>query len=561
LKVKIVLGTLALAALAFLVTRPASGQALGVLRIKVVLADADGTATPVPRHALLISDNPPTAAPRRVITALDGTSDVRLRPGNYTVESDVPVAFRGRGYQWMQMVDIVAGRDTVLELTAANAELTDAARAATPSGAAPESDPRILLQQWRDSVVAIWSPRAHASGFVFDARGLIATNQRGIGTATAVEVQLTRAIKVAARVLAADAERDVAVLWIDPAVLAAVKPVPIPCTPAGKPPADGDDVFTLGIPPSGEMDMASGSVRGVEPRAIAVDFVLPPGSAGGPVFTAGSAVVGLTSFVTGSDERSREDARVVRIDEACAVIASAEKAMTAGPPPSATRLPVEPTRPFPVDALKQAVERRAGSMRPYEMSSADFDIAFLTPVAVYGEFHVPRASQRTTSKDTRSANAEVGLMRPPMDFGPWSDYVSVVPPVLLVRVTPRFVEGFWTKVGRAAAQTQGVALPAFKRFKSGFARMRTLCGADEVTPIHPFEIEHRVSEKETIDEGLYVFDPGALGPHCGTVTFVLYSAKEPEKGDTRVVDPKLVEQIWRDFEPFRNAKPADPPRR
>ena len=51
--------------------------------------------------------------------------------------------------------------------------------------------------------------------------------------------------------------------------------------------------------------------------------------------------------------------------------------------PVATRLPVEPLRPFPADALAAAVKRRAGSLSPYQMSSSDFDIAFLTPVLVY----------------------------------------------------------------------------------------------------------------------------------------------------------------------------------
>jgi hypothetical protein len=144
-------------------------------------------------------------------------------------------------------------------------------------------------------------------------------------------------------------------------------------------------------------------------------------------------------------------------------------------------------------------------------------------------------------------------MRRRMDFGGWSDYVSEIWPALLIRITPRFVEGFWTKVGRAAAQTQGVALPPIKRYKSGFVRLRALCGDVEVTPIHPFELETQVSERATIEEGLYVFDPGALGPHCGTVTLVLHSAAGPEQGDRRVVDPKIVEQIWQDFEPYRKA--------
>jgi hypothetical protein len=31
------------------------------------------------------------------------------------------------------------------------------------------------------------------------------------------------------------------------------------------------------------------------------------------------------------------------------------------------------------------------------------------------------------------------------------------------------------------------------------------------------------------------------------VTLGLFSEKQPEKEDTRVVDPKLLQQIWRDF--------------
>jgi hypothetical protein len=85
--------------------------------------------------------------------------------------------------------------------------------------------------------------------------------------------------------------------------------------------------------------------------------------------------------------------------------------------------------------------------------------------------------------------------------------------------------------------------------------MRALCGEAEVTPIHPFTLEQRVSDTDAISEGLYVFDPGALGPHCGTVKLVLYSEKAPQDGDTRVVDPKVIQQIWQDFAPYRGLMP------
>src|SRR5689334_9695896 len=118
----LMLRLLILATLAFGLPGAATGQTLGTLRVTIVLTEADGTATPAPRHALLVSDDPPTAEPRRIMTGLDGTVQVSLRPGHYTVESDRPLAFRGRRYQWVQTIDIAAGRETLVALTPANAE-------------------------------------------------------------------------------------------------------------------------------------------------------------------------------------------------------------------------------------------------------------------------------------------------------------------------------------------------------------------------------------------------------------------------------------------------------
>src|SRR6266850_6344775 len=277
----LMLRVLFLAALLFVSSSAASGQALSVLHIKVVLVDADGKATPVPRHALLISDNPASLPPRRVVTKLDGTADVRLRPGNYTVESDQPVAFQGKAYEWTQTLDIAAGRDAVLELTADNAKVAPVTSATATSAPPLETDPSFLALQWRDSVVALWTPNTHASGFVIDARGLIATNQRVIGTSTSVEVQITPAVKVVASVLVADPVRDVAVLWIDPKAVASVRPVPLGCAQAAKPSvADGQELFTIGAPLRGQKGMTSAIVSRVEPHAIVSNLRLALGSAG-----------------------------------------------------------------------------------------------------------------------------------------------------------------------------------------------------------------------------------------------------------------------------------------
>ena len=553
------LRALALAALVLALPGAAAFQAppgLSVLHIKVSVADAGQTAVPVPRHALLISDNPATTTPRRVVTGADGAIDVRLRPGNYTVESDTPFSFQGKSYEWRQTLDVRAGRDAVLELTARNAEIgsAPAAPAAQDSAAPVEGGISSLLIQWQDSVVALWTPTTHASAFVIDVAGLLATNQRVIGAAASVEVQLAPDLKVAASVLASDPVKDVAILRIDPAAAASVKPVPLGCAQAAGV-KEGQEVFTIGAPLRMPKGPAFAGVTRVDPHSIETDFVLPGGSAGGPAFVSGSTVIGLTSIEDDKDEHRRGSARVVPIADVCSVLAVAQAKLKTTAAPSGTRLPVEPSASIPPDALKDAALRRVGNLNPYQMTSADFDVAFITPVMIYGAQYL---NEQMSARDRggrggRSIDAGQPVVRPQLEFGNWSEYTADLPQVLLVRVTPKLVEGFWTKVARGAAQTQGVPLPPFKRIRSGFGRMRVLCGDAEITPIHPFKIEQHVSDSETVYEGLYVFDPGAFAPSCSSVKLVLSGEKEPERSDTRVVDPKMVQQIWQDFDAYRSA--------
>lgn len=546
---------LVLAMLVSVMPCAASAQALSVLRITVVLVDAEGNPAPVPRYGLLVSEIPASAAPRLIRTRVDGTADVRLRPGTYIIESDRPVTIQRNAYSWTQTVSIAAGRDAVLDLTVNNAEVEPVN---TASGATADADPWLLLPRWRDSVVSVWSPTAHASGFLVDASGLILTHHGVIGTATSVEVQLTRSLKVEASVIAADPARDVAVLWVDPKVIASLPPVPLSCTEATRPTvAERQEIFTVGVSLRHVKDMASGTVRRVDLHSLAWDATLPIGSAGGPVFTAGGDLVGITSLIDGEDERRREDSRVVPVQDACGAVAAAQAKMKTATPPAGSHLPVEPDRPFPVDALKAAAESRASSLNPYQISSSDFDLAFITPVMTYGAVHQSeQARRRERERTTRASIDEQPRILPQMDFLNWTAYLADFRPLLLVRVTPKLVEGFWTTVARTAARTQGISIPPIKNFKSRFGRLRAFCGDVEISPIHPFKLERRTSESEMLYEGLYVFDPGALGPHCSSVKLLLYTEKEPDKADTRVVDPKIVQQIWQDFEPYRLQSPG-----
>ena len=534
--------SVALALLAVVAVSAQPGQ--GTLRVTVTLADG-AQVTPVRRHMLLVSDNPPSAEPRRILTAADGTVVLMLRPGSYIVESDRPAVFGGRAYQWTQVVEIVAGRDLNLDLTAANAEMVplETLSSRAPAGGAREE---LALSKYQESVVAVWAPTARVSGFVVDSSGLIVTDGRAVGTATAVELQLTSTVKVPARVLLSERSRDVAVVRVDPSVVADRPPLTLSCPPSRAPSLeDGEQIASITAPHEREKDVVHGEVTALQPRRIQTDLRLPFGGPGGPVFNDAAAVVGLTSKSLEAD--ASHDADVVPTVFICEALAAALSTVPATEPPAATRLPVEPTRPFPIATLEDAKRiAQANALVPV-MSSSEFDVAFLTPPMVH------RARQRsdwTGGQSTRSPEAEARLGRL-TEFGAWSDYFSTLPAVLIVRVTPKMVEGFWKRLGREAARTQGAVLPPFKDFKTSFRHMRATCAGVEVTPIHPFVLEHRLTEKNVIREGLYVFDPDAFGPQCGTVTLSLHSEAQPERADTLTPTRAVIDQIWTDFASYR----------
>ena len=436
-------------------------------------------------------------------------------------------------------MNIVAGRDATLELTAANADVGPVTAGMEAPSSAEEPPAASLLAKWQDSVVALWTEHRHAAGFIVSDKGLVATSQSGIGDATSVEVQLSSINKVAGRVLATDAVHDVAVVQIDPAA-ATHAPVPLACgSTAATSVTSTQELLTIDVPLFGTKSATSGGVLSLDAQFIDTDFALPASSAGGPVFAGDGPAVGLTSMPEADAPIGRGPVRVVRAPAICPLVASAEQKMAAAAPPSGAHLPVEPSKPLPVETASA----RGFSLSPYASSSSDFDILFITPILL--------ASAESQQGRTGGANDTLSGLRAVTDFGEWSEYVSQSPPVLFIRATPKLVESFWMKFARGAASTQGSSIPPIKHLGPGFSRMRVLCGSKEIAPVHPFRIRARVSETDAVDEGFYAFDPMAIGPQCGTVSLVLSSVKDPDKTETRVVDPAVIARVWQDFAAYR----------
>lgn len=504
-----------LAAIVAILLALAAGQGAGTLRVRVVLLDASGVATPIPRLTLLVSDNPPIDEPRRVRTTAEGSIELKLPAGSYTVELDEPIGFRGKAYTWTQIVEVVDGRDTVLDLNTGNAEEAGRARV--------NADSATLLTSWRDSVVEIWTPTRHASGFVVDAaRGLIATSHRAMGSATSVEVELTSGrerFKVAGRVVVSERDPGAAIVWINPEALKSTRALHFECAAASRPEVNYKDIVsTITASMFANKEMSDGIVTRTTAQAIFSDMRIGSDSEGGPVFEESGALVGISAIDPRAEAQRWNEAWVVPAQHACKVLAAAVTRTAAALPPPGTRLPLDPTAP----AAPPATTATAQSPAP-TVSASTFDITLLTPARI--------RNNTTGPAGFRS------------DFGSWTDYVREVGHVVLVRVSPQFEESLWKTLARGAAATQGVMLPALKSLTANFQQLRAYCGNVEVLPIHPFIIEYQIAGRSPVREGLYVFEPGAFGPHCASIRLSLFSEKEPQRAVPETIDPKLFDRL------------------
>src|SRR6185295_7178196 len=99
--------------------------------------------------------------------------------------------------------------------------------------------------------------------------GLILTNQHVVGDSEYLAVQFDRTHKIAARLIAADPQKDVALLSVNMAALPSASPAPLYRSGASTPPVqEGAPVFTIGSPLSLAKIITTGIVSKVEPHTI-----------------------------------------------------------------------------------------------------------------------------------------------------------------------------------------------------------------------------------------------------------------------------------------------------
>lgn len=528
------------------------------VKVHARLVDADLNVKAVPKHVLQVLR---ATADHQVIseitTDFDGRAELSLPAGEYRLQSKVAVEFQKKTYRWD--LRLVVGTEPVaIELSNDNAQIGAAGDNDAPARLTDSLAPQFKSLQ--STVFTVWSEFGHGTGFLVDKDGLILTNQHVVGPSRYISVQFDEQRKVPAVLLAADSERDVAVLWADVSGIDDVKIAPIAADDVLYPSAvEGERVFTIGSPLNQRKIMTTGIVSRIEERAIISDININPGNSGGPLFNSTGRVIGLTTFGEGGGSKPGPGiSGIVRIEQAKATIAKAREKMATTSRPEKRFLPVEPTERYPLESVKASMAMEKFDTRPYIFRQGDFDMAVITPVLHY---HLQGAGemQAIKEKQKRSKNAKVqGTFQPFDELRSWAEYAGEYRPVIIIRARPQLHEGFWSAMNRGLAANYGIRAQAKLRFKNDFYRMDLLCGEKVIEPIHPAKIAHVVNEQnifvnitDASYEGLYTYPPEAISPSCGTVSVKVYTEKEPEKPELKVLDRKTVDRVWLDFATYR----------
>ncbi|MGQ0763199.1 MAG: S1C family serine protease [Acidobacteriota bacterium] len=418
------------------------------------------------------------------------------------------------------------------------------------------------FKELEKTVVTVWSEIGHGTGFIFDQRGLVMTNQHVIGPSELISVQFDPKTKVPAKLLAASPEKDIAVLWIDlTGFPSAAVAVIAKASDAEATLVEGERVMTIGSPLSQRKIMTTGVASKIEERAIISDININPGNSGGPLFNSLGEVVGLTTFGE-SAKAGPGISGIVRIEEAIPVIEFAVGKMALTEKPEARLLPVEPDGDYPLAAVKEIVDAKKFDFDPYLFGMGEYEVSIFTPLMKYRlETEAERKAQKTKNKRNNSKDAVQGTFDATEQFRNWAEYAGQYRPILQIRAQPKLGESFWGSVGRAVAANYGIHTQANLRFKTDFYRMKLFCGQHEVEPIQPSKLffltnerNYFVKSNDATYVGFYSYPADAINEKCGTVRLQIFSEKHPDKAETKVIDKKAIGRVIADFQPYFKTK-------
>lgn len=538
----------------FVLTIVVDGQTVENVALKVTVVDENLNLKNVPKFALVIRKaNDSTFAEQKISTSFEGVATLSLPSGEYTVHSEKPLDFKEKSFSWQQNFIVEAGKNTTVELSNNNAIPASPRRRVSEEGE--------MFKTLRNGVVSVEGELGSGSGFIIDEKGLILTTQQVVAKSKEIRVRFDDKTAVKARLLAEDADRDLAVLQVN---LSACRDCLILKIAEGKPGeptvVDGERVFAIGSPLYQEKILTSGIASKLEERAIISDVNINTGNAGGPLFNSLGEVVGLTTFGIRA-EGGPGIAGIVRIEETNQILSKAREAASTKGSPSSNLMPNVPEGTFSVETIKTRLSVPKFPKEQYISDVKNYQIKYMTPVF---KFYAIEKDRLESLKERDSRNKQKGALDTAdkfRDLRHWREYAGELRPVVEILALPETsATGKSMFLSLASAATIGISTPLAYKYKADFYQMRLLCSGREVTPIKRYKTEigrelqnYYKDKKHFTYAGLYsypheIFEPG----RCAQMQLHVFSEEDIETPIVSFVSEVTKARIWADFADYRS---------
>jgi len=440
------------------------------------------------------------------------------------------------------------------------------------------SEEAVIFKQLRDGVFTIFGEEGHGSGFLIDSKGLVLTNQHVVANSSRINVLVNDSIKVAAKLLKADEKMDVAVILIHPSI---VRGLPVLKLSRNKDSIafEGEKVIAIGSPLHQEKILTSGIISKVLETAIISDVNINPGNSGGPLINMDGEVIAINTF----GEQVRPGPGVsgsILVTQALNLIEDAIKLSNSAQPPEPRLLPVMPKTHYPLSALEYAASIKKRDTKPYNLTKlverGKFNIFISTPPYLYRaekQYELDLSKRRRAREEKGNVGKE-GQYNPFDDLKNWYQYLGGYSPTVVVAITPKIGETSGSAFGNLlGAVVLGTSYHGSHEYEyKGDLGYFSLSVNGLVSP----EIEHAMifepldflgadyygvyEAKDIARSGVFTFPCEIFKPINGSwpdISLKTVSIDKPNDTTVVVVPRQTIEQVWLDFEPYREQMRAD----
>jgi S1-C subfamily serine protease len=548
-------------------SRSAAAQAAreGTVSITVALVDSEFQAKPLALFQLELWRVGDSVALVTFRTSLAGKASQSVKPGNYLLKSTNVARTQDASYAWSVPVTVRAMRTVEVELTNQNADRQVVQP--QPSAERVVAPEIVIYQRARNAVIKVQAGLSTGTGFLIDSLGgVVITNEHVIDGQDNVSVITDSVTRFPAQVVAADHDRDLAILRFDVRTCPTCGRLAIAHPDStGALVVPGQRVIAIGFPLHQQSIMTSGIVSGVRDRAIISDVNINHGNSGGPLLTTAGDVVAINTFMDASDLGGPGISGSITVTQLDTVFRRARDTVAQIPLPEGDRLPTEPLGSYPLSIVK-GVADSADPDQYHDFTGhhlGNFELSVNTPVA---NLVLAEQADREMSSDRRKREARANLPESQRYsqfawYHNWMEYVgSATTPMVLLEVVPRVGETFGSALARGLAAAGGsYSTHATYKFKGDLQSLHLYRNGVPVAPVYGGRTPQRayvndawVTLKDVAYRGLFAYLPDVFAPDSTgrppSVVIQLSDLKHPNDRDLFELDARLVARIWNDFE-------------